>query len=99
MNAEKGKSEPEEGDGESENPRDWDSSWKEFEERKTSNGGVFKLPPDDYQQKQAKFEGEQVERLTSAWSNDKGFLIGAGIIGFIALFYGYVFATGGISHS
>lgn len=88
---------PEENDPDNENPADWDSSWKDYQERQ-ANGGVFKLPPEDYAQKQTDFEGEQVEKLTSAWSNDTGFLIGIGVIGLIALFYGYVFLTGGISH-
>lgn len=87
------------GEDEKDNPQDWDSSWKDFEERRASSSGVFKLPPEDFQQKQVDYESKQVQRLTSAWSNDKGFLVGIGIIGLIGLFYGYVFLTGGISHS
>lgn len=88
---------PEESDTGDENPPDWDSSWKDFQERE-ENGGVFKLPPEGFEEKQKEFEGERIEKLTAAWSNDTGFLVGIGVIGLIGLFYGYVFATGGISH-
>lgn len=76
--------------------RDWDSSWKEFQ-KKSTDGGVFDLPPENPDEKTVDVEGQRVERLTTAWSNESGFLIGIGVIGLIGLFYGYVFATGGIT--
>lgn len=76
--------------------KDWDTSWTEFKE-KQDGGGLFKLPPEESQRKQRAFEDERTERLTNAWSNDRGFLLGIGVIVLIGLFYGYVFMTGGIS--
>lgn len=72
---------------------DWDSSWNEF--NKTREGGVFNLP--DETGVPADVRDERVERLTNAWSNENGFLVGIAVIALIALFYVYVFATGGIS--
>lgn len=85
-------------DGESGNAsQDWDSSWKEFQEKTGNAGGVFELPLETSDEKQTDYEGEQVEKLTNAWSNESGFLVAIGIIGLIGLFYAYVFATGGIN--
>lgn len=88
---------PEESDIGDETPPNWDSSWKDFQEAQ-ENGGVFKLPQEGFEEKQKDFEGERIERLTSAWSNDTGFLVGIGVIGLIGLFYGYVIATSGTYH-
>lgn len=77
--------------------RDWDTSWAKFKERQ-EGGGVFKLPPQESQRKQRAVEDERTEKLTDAWSNDNGFLLGIGVIVLIGLFYGYVFMSGGISH-
>lgn len=78
-------------------PQDWDSSWKDFKETTNSGGGVFELPPETFEEKQTDFEGERVEKLTNAWSNESGFLVGIAFIGLIGLFYAYVYATGGIT--
>lgn len=89
---------PDDTDPEDKTPADWDSSWNEYQ-RKSVNGGVFELPKEDADQKQGDLEDERVGKLTSVWSNETGFLIGIAVIGLIALFYGYVYLTGGISHS
>lgn len=75
--------------------RDWDSSWTEFS--KNRSGGVFELPDDRPTDGNIKVEDERVEKLTSAFSNETGFLLGIGVIALIAVFYGYVYASGGIS--
>lgn len=78
--------------------KDWDDSWSEFKQKQEEGGGIFKLPPEESQRKRRAIEDERTEKLTDAWSNDTGFLAGIGVIVLIGLFYGYVFATGGISH-
>lgn len=76
--------------------RDWDSSWSEFRERRS--GGVFQLPDVESDNKNNDIGDKRVERLTSFWGNETGFLLAIGGIVIIAAFYSYVYATGGISH-
>lgn len=74
----------------------WDESWKRYDQNR--RGGVFKLPEDYRTTKPRDVGDERVEKLTSAWSNDAGFLAGIGVILLIAAFYAYVYATGGIAN-
>ncbi|KAI0564948.1 hypothetical protein FGB62_22g340 [Gracilaria domingensis] len=76
-------------------PRDWDSSWNDYQQKR--NGGVFKLP-DQTTNKTQDMIDERTDRITSIWANENGFLLAIGVILLIAAFYGYVYATGGISH-
>lgn len=78
------------------NENDWDASWSQFSKKRT--GGVFELPPDEAPNPTLGASDERVEKLTWAWSNENGFLIGIAVILLIALFYFYVYETGGISH-
>jgi len=75
---------------------DWDVSWKQFVD-KENGGGVFELPPERPGEELYDVTDKRVEKLTSAWSNESGFLLGIVGILFIAAFYVYVGATGGIS--
>lgn len=92
---------------ESEVSNDWDASWSEYSKRRS--GGVFGLPSDDKSVNRnggasqnssidSSVTDERTERLTSLWSSENGFLIGIGVILFVAMFYIYVYNTGGISH-
>lgn len=81
--------------------RDWDSSWTDFNETRSS-GGVFQLPTSEGSSQRDGMgaeEDKQVERLTSFWGNETGFLFAIGIIALIASFYMYVYSTGGISNN
>lgn len=72
--------------------RDWDASWKTFKDE-DARGGVFRLPPESA----APVADKRTERLTDVWSNDSGFLAGIAVIVGIGLFYGYVYASGGLT--
>lgn len=89
------------------NSGDWDTSWSEFSKRRSD--GVFQLPTDDSvgnadrgtsqnPPKGSPVADKRTERLTSLWSNENGFLVGIGVLFLIAMFYIYVYNTGGISH-
>lgn len=72
---------------------DWDSSWNEYSSSRS--GGVFQLNPEPDEDREK--EDERIEKLTSAWSSEIGFLLAIGVIVLIGAFYAYVYATGGIS--
>ena len=72
---------------------DWNSSWNEFSKKR--QGGVFGLAEESLPEQRQRVD-KQTDRLTSAWSNDAGFLVGIGVIGLIAAFYIYVYKSGGI---
>ena len=71
---------------------DWDSSWNEYSSSR--RGGVFKLEPNAERQK----EDKRIERLTSLWTSETGFLVAIGVIVAIGFFYTYVMVTGGIEN-
>lgn len=75
----------------------WDESWKQYVDKKSS-GGVFELPAESSDRNESDMTTDKrIDDLTSAWSNESGFLIGIVLIFFIACFYVYIRASGGIS--
>ena len=88
------------GDQDDSKKTDWDASWRSFTTAAGKNPNqpnVFGLPDKD-ETKPAGAD-ERIERLTNVWSNDKAFLVGIGFVFLIALFYIYVFLSGGIGDS
>lgn len=81
------------------NEKDWDAAWNEFSESRS--GGTFQLPPNmppsDRETQKSNPGDQRIDKLTSAWSNENGFLIGIAVILLIAAFYAYVYQSGGIS--
>jgi Protein of unknown function (DUF1168) len=84
---------PEEAD---EPPVDWDKDWKTFQSqgrtvrREVPSTNLFKLPEPLGNVSTNGLSGGRTERVTSAWTNETGYLIGIVVIVLVAVAEGYV---------
>lgn len=72
---------------------DWDNSWRAYrtdanKSGKNERGGVFKL--DGTEKNTNDVLERRTERLTRAWSNDAGFLVGICLCFLLGIFMMYV---------